>query len=34
MTPGEDASWPTDYRDVLRLVLNEIEGRITQLWDG
>lgn len=34
MTPGEDAAWPTDYRDVLRLILGEIEERITQLWDG
>jgi hypothetical protein len=32
-TPGDDASWPTDYRDVLRLVLDEIEERIIQLWD-
>lgn len=33
-TPGDDASWPTDYRDVLTLVLEEIEARITALWDG
>lgn len=32
-TPGEDADWPPDYRDVLRLVLNEIEERITTLWE-
>jgi len=32
-TPGEDASWPTDHRDVLRLVLGEIEDRIAALWD-
>ena len=32
-TSGEDAAWPTDYRDVLRLVLDKIEERITQLWD-
>ncbi|WP_117594468.1 hypothetical protein [Haloprofundus halophilus] len=32
-TPGNDASWPTDYRDVLRLVLDEIEDRIASLWD-
>lgn len=31
-TPGNDASWPTDYRDVLRLVLAEIEDRIAALW--
>lgn len=32
-TPGEDASWPTDHRDVLALVLDEIERRIGTLWD-
>ncbi|WP_408960791.1 hypothetical protein [Natrinema sp. 74] len=32
-TPGDDASWPTDHRDVLRLVLDEVEERIIQLWD-
>ena len=32
-TPGVDDSWPLDHRDVLTLVLNEIEGRITDLWD-
>ncbi|WP_440992348.1 hypothetical protein [Haloarchaeobius baliensis] len=32
-TPGDDASWPTDHRDVLRLVLNEVEKRIADLWD-
>jgi hypothetical protein len=31
-TPGDDASWPTDHRDVLRLVLDEIEDRIAALW--
>lgn len=31
-TPGEDADWPVDYRQMLRLVLDEIEGRITELW--
>jgi len=31
-TPGEDASWPTDYRDVLRLILGDIEDRIASLW--
>ena len=30
---GEDASWPTDHRDVLTLVLDEIEQRIADLWD-
>lgn len=32
-TPGEDASWPTDHRDVLTLVLGDIERRIGDLWD-
>lgn len=32
-TLGEDASWPADYRDVLTLVLDEIEQRIATLWD-
>lgn len=31
-TPGDDDSWPTDYRDVLTLVLDDIEHRITDLW--
>ncbi|MFD1514088.1 hypothetical protein [Halomarina rubra] len=31
-TPGEDASWPDDFRDVLRLVLDEVERRIEALW--
>ena len=31
-TPGEDASWPNDHRDVVALVLGEIEDRITALW--
>ncbi|WP_101295917.1 hypothetical protein [Halegenticoccus soli] len=33
-TAGENTSWPTDHRDVLRLVLSEIEDRITTLWNG
>ncbi len=32
-TPGEGASWPDDYRDVLMLVLDDIETRINDLWD-
>lgn len=31
-TPGEDASWPSDYRDVTGEVLDEIEERIADLW--
>ena len=32
-TPGEDSSWPSDHRDVLRVVLDTVEERITSLWD-
>lgn len=32
-TPGDDASWSSDYRDVLTFVLDEIEQRIEKLWD-
>lgn len=32
-TPGTDESWPSDYRDVMHLVLTEIEQRIDDLWD-
>ncbi|WP_227379164.1 hypothetical protein [Haladaptatus halobius] len=32
-TLGENAAWPADYRDVLTLVLDEIEQRFTTLWD-
>ncbi len=31
-TPGEDASWPDDHRNVVALVLDEIEDRIATLW--
>jgi hypothetical protein len=31
-TLGEDASWPDDHRDVVALVLDEIEGQIATLW--
>lgn len=31
-TPGDDVSWPADHRDVVTLVLDEIEDRITELW--
>jgi hypothetical protein len=31
-TPGEDVSWPADYREVTRLVLGEVEDRIADLW--
>lgn len=32
-TPGEDASSPPDYRDVLRLVFDDVEERFINLWD-
>ncbi|MFC7233440.1 hypothetical protein ACFQMM_22545 [Saliphagus sp. GCM10025308] len=32
-TAGEDAAWPADYRDVVALVLDEIEDWIAELWD-
>ena len=31
-TPGEDADWPADYRDVTSMVLDEVETRIADLW--
>ena len=31
-TPGEDASWPADHRDIVALVLDEIEDRVATLW--
>ena len=32
-TPGDDTSWPDDYRDVVSTVLDEIADRIATLWD-
>ena len=32
-TPSDNATWPSDYRDVLTLVLDEIEDRIETLWE-
>ena len=32
--PGRDASWPSDYRDVIGVVLDAIEDRIGTLWEG
>lgn len=32
-TPGENASWPADHRDVLTLVLDEVERRIADPWN-
>jgi hypothetical protein len=31
-TPGRDASFPTGWRDVLRLVLSEVEDRQRAFW--
>lgn len=33
-TPGEDASHPADWRDVLSAVLEEIEQRQRAFWEG
>jgi hypothetical protein len=33
-TPGEDASWPADPRDVLSRVLDDVERRIERLWES
>jgi len=33
-TPGEDASHPADWRDVLSTVLSEIEDRQRAFWKG
>ena len=32
-TQGADASWPDDFRDVLRVILDEVEQRIETVWD-
>lgn len=31
-TPGEDRSWPTDYRDVMAEVVAAVGERETELW--
>jgi hypothetical protein len=31
-TPGDDASHPAEWRDVLSMVLGEIEGRQRAFW--
>jgi hypothetical protein len=33
-TPGEDADWPADYREMLTVVLDEIEARIEEHWSA
>lgn len=33
-TPGEDASHPADWRDVLAMVLTEVEKRQRAFWDA
>jgi hypothetical protein len=33
-TPGEDTSHPPDWRDVLSMVLTEIEGRQRSFWEN
>jgi hypothetical protein len=32
-TSAEDAQWPEDHRDVIRLALDRIEERIGTLWE-
>ena len=32
-TPGEDRSWPTDYRDVMALVLSALAERDDAIWE-
>lgn len=32
-TDAEDAQWPTDHRDMCRLVLDAVEERIEILWE-
>jgi len=32
-TPGADRTWPSDYRDVLALVLDAIRDRSEELWN-
>jgi len=32
VTPGEDRHWPTDVRDVIEAVLDDVEERIEALW--
>jgi len=32
-TPGDDASWPADHRDVVAHVLDEVADRVATLWD-
>jgi hypothetical protein len=32
-TPGDDASHPTDWRDVLSMALEEIDGRQRAFWE-
>ncbi len=32
-TDAVDDQWPTDHRDVSRLVLDFVEERVTTLWD-
>lgn len=31
-TPAVDRSWPTDYRETIRIVLDDVRERIEELW--
>jgi hypothetical protein len=33
VTPGNDASYPLDWREVLTQVLNELDERVQTLWE-
>ena len=33
LTPGEDADYPNDWRDVLATVLTDLDDRIQAFWD-
>ena len=33
-TPGDDADFPTDWRDVLASILGELDSRIEAFWDS
>lgn len=32
-TPGQDRSWPPEFQDVCKLVINEIRERTNTIWE-
>ena len=32
-TPGTDRSWPNDFQDVCKLVINQIRERTVEIWE-